>query len=455
MNLLPGSRAPAADVLPRPGPAIAVGAPARRLVVAAAVLIGCYAVAGRAFAQIGVSSLNLYIGELLIVGMAVAGPTRATIGAALAGLRRPGPLHTLGWALAVFLAYGLFEAVRGVTADPSSALEAAKNLVFNYLPVFIYGGVAVAALHRGLMVTFARWLPWANAAFILVFRVALRDRVVHLPGSQMEGVTYGMACFVSLALMVCYDRPLWRRWYLLLANGFSLLYVQVRAWWVAAAVGLLLWAVLERKVRQLMGIALAGLVVLVVLAAADIRIPGPPDRGGEVTIQSLFGRAIAPFDPELAAELTPEAASFEGTTQWRETWWREIWHGVHERQDRALYGYGYGYELSGLVPYIPEVIRTPHNVFMYALGFGGWLGVGTFAVVQFVLARRLWEVYRDTSNPIGLIIWAMGFASANFENFFETPYMAVPYYFLLGVALAPASGELGAAAVRAAERRRR
>ena len=127
---------------------------------------------------------------------------------------------------------------------------------------------------------------------------------------------------------------------------------------------------------------------------------------------------------------------------------------MHERQDRTLYGYGYGFQLSGLVPYIPEVIRTPHNVFMYALSFSGWIGVGLFVVVQLLLARRLWEVYRVTTNPIGLLIWAMGFVAANFENFFETPYMAIPYYFLLGVALSPLSGDLADAARRAADRPR-
>jgi hypothetical protein len=50
------------------------------------------------------------------------------------------------------------------------------------------------------------------------------------------------------------------------------------------------------------------------------------------------------------------------------------------------------------------------------------------------------------------MIWAMGFVTANFENFFETPYMAVPYYFLLGVAISPIAGEPAAAAVRAAAR---
>lgn len=82
-------------------------------------------------------------------------------------------------------------------------------------------------------------------------------------------------------------------------------------------------------------------------------------------------------------------------------------------------------------------LRTPHNIFFYALGYGGWIGVALFFLLQVSLARLLLRAYRVTGQPFGLVFWAMSLSLAFFGNFFETPFGAIPFYLLTGLAIAP------------------
>jgi hypothetical protein len=44
------------------------------------------------------------------------------------------------------------------------------------------------------------------------------------------------------------------------------------------------------------------------------------------------------------------------------------------------------------------------------------------------------------------MVWVMALCAGLFGNFYETPYNALPYYLLVGMALAPVAGELAEAA---------
>jgi O-antigen ligase len=107
------------------------------------------------------------------------------------------------------------------------------------------------------------------------------------------------------------------------------------------------------------------------------------------------------------------------------------------------FGHGYGFDLFGLAPEEvragqDEEIRTPHSVFFYALGHTGWVGVGLFAVLQITILRLLWRAFRLSGQPAGVVFWVMGMSMACFEQSFDTPYRAIPFYLLVGMAMAPA-----------------
>ncbi len=420
--------------------------------VAVAVLVG-YLVAGRSFAQIGVAPASVFIGELLLVAMVAYEPTRATLTAALRGLITPGPLHLLLWVYVAYLGYGFLQLVRGAAGGPP--LEAAKLFSFNYLPLFIIGGIAVHATCPGALRRLSVVLPWANLVYLGVFFVALKGSSLRVPFSAAPSLTPGAGANLTIILMLCLDRPVTRRWPLLAANVFLLAFLQLRSSWLALLLGACVWAVLTRRVRGLLLALGLALLVLVTLAAADVEIPGAASRGGGVSVQGIAARSVAPFDEAFAARLSPEAENFAGTTEWRREWWDHIWAGVHENHQRELVGYGYGFLLSDLFPQLEqEAVRTPHNVFFFALGYTGWLGVVSFGGFQAVLLACLWRSYRRTGNPIGPALWVMGLTEGLFGNFYETPYNALPFYALLGLALAPVAGPLAEAAQAAVGRGR-
>src|SRR5207247_1567860 len=106
---------------------------------------------------------------------------------------------------------------------------------------------------------------------------------------------------------------------------------------------------------------------------------------------------------------------------------------VHESPVRALMGFGYGFPIGDLVPYLEgRFIRTPHNFFLYVLGYTGWLGVALFFAFQRELVRLLWRMWKQTGQPFGILFWTTSIVCASFTAFFETPYSAIPFYLIIG-----------------------
>ncbi|MEO1063259.1 MAG: O-antigen ligase family protein [Actinomycetota bacterium] len=414
----------------------AASGPDRLVTVATWLLIG-YLVLGRAFAQIGLPGANVFLGEVIIVALLVIPSTRAVFVRSLEWLTRPGPFHVQTCAAVLFIGFGLLLVVGGFFAghDP---LQTLKNLAFNYYVVMMLAGLAIGVRDRELLPRLALLLPWLNAAYVLIFMLALRGVTVSLPFSAIEGLTPGAATVVSLALIVCYDPAPGRRWYLIAANVFCLLFLQVRGDWLAATLGLGIWATLRRRWRSILVIGAVGLGALLFVSVLDLSIPGAADRGGAVSAEEIFARAVAPIDPELAARYSDEVEGFAGTAEWRQRWWDDIWASVHTTDTRTLFGHGYGFPLHSVADFLAGEdtnIRTPHNVFFYALGFSGWLGVAIFATLHLTILAALIRVYREFGDVFGVVLWVMATSSALFGNFFETPYNSAPYWFMVGVVL--------------------
>ena len=131
-----------------------------------------------------------------------------------------------------------------------------------------------------------------------------------------------------------------------------------------------------------------------------------------------MGRVLAPINPDLASEYISNYKTAEDTVLFRTVWWAEIWSSVHESPTRALLGFGYGFPLGDLVPYIEgNFIRTPYDFFFYVLGYTGWFGVALFSVFQAELVRLLWRTWKLTGQAFGLMFWAASLTFASFEAF--------------------------------------
>jgi O-Antigen ligase len=409
--------------------------------VVALLIIG-YLSMSRSFAYIGIPALKFFIGEATLGAVLLMNP-KAVLGRWVAALVKPIPLSGVAWGVLLLLVYGLFQLLRGFALGyrPMTILQ---NLAFNYYPLYFFLGFWVGSHQPGVLPWIMRALAWGNGLYGVAYLLFLNRLTVIIPGSPDVPV-FGQPIGSAAALLglMAFESSLTKVWPLLLLNSFVMLGIQVRAEWLGFLVGTLLWGRLTGRLGRLAVGGMAIVVLLCVMYLADVNLPASRGRGGSISVQEMTGRILAPLNQELAAQYSEHTGSYAGTISWRTDWWRAIWDSVHQDQVRTIFGHGYGVPLGDLVPYLAgDVIRTPHNVFFYALAYGGWLGVAIFFTLQLTLAQLLLKAHQLTGRPFGLAYWAMALMVGFFSNFFETPLGAIPFYLLLGLSIAHASHEL-------------
>jgi len=411
--------------------------------VAAFLIVG-YLCGARSFAYLGLPWISLYVGEMTLAAFLLFGP-KTQHGLWLRVAWHDRRLRRYERLLLLLLIYGAFEALHGILSG-YPAFTAARDTAFNYYPIFLLLGIWVGLRDRDFLRQVLHALAWWNGCYGLAYLLFLNRLSWIMPGTSsapspvhLFGQPYGSA--VALLGLIAFEPRLGRNWHLIALNTLVMACVQIRAEWVGFLLGVLVFAWCTKRVKPL---AIAGALLIVlfgVMYLAKIDLPAPTGRLGRISAESLVARAVAPFSPNLAYELAPpeDVVGFTGTTEWRLVWWASIWEAAHADASHALLGFGYGYPIGDLNPFIVpgEFIQTPHNVFFYALGYSGWIGVILFGLLQFELLRLIWRSYEFTGQPFGLMCWAALLAGSMFEDFFEAPYGAIPFYLLVGVALAP------------------
>ena len=409
-------------------------------------LIVGYLGLGKPFAYLGLPWVSLYIGEMVLLTFLFFGP-RTTEGDWLSVVWRVQKLRPLRRLLLLSLFYGGFLALRGVLQG-YPALTAARDTAFDYYPLFLFVGIWVGLRDSKFLCRVVRVLSLWAGCYGLAYILFLNRVPWTMPGTESRVPVflgpYGASTVALLGLLAIESGPK-QAWHLILLNLFVLLGVQVRAEWVGFAAGILVFAWLTRKLKQLALAASALVVLLGLMYATGLDLQTPTGRGesvgSRISAAYLVARAIAPVSRDLGEELasTEDVSFAAGTAEWRLVWWANIWGEVHAGLSSTLLGFGYGYPVGDLNPDIQPgtFMQTPHNDFLYALVFSGWLGVILFALFQLEIGRLLWRGYRITGRPFGFICWAAFLTMSLFEDFFEAPFAAIPSYLLLGAAIAP------------------
>lgn len=342
----------------------------------------------------------------------------------------------------LFLLYGVVSVAIGFAMSMPLA-SVLQGVAFNYYSLYLVLGLWLGASDPAVLRKFALPVAWAHGVYGVLYVVLLNDIAYNpaLIGERPTGVgLFGQptAAALMILLLLCYEPNLKRSLLPILLNAFVLLGVQVRAEWLGFGLAIACFAVLAGQVRRFATIALVLVGLLGVSALLDLRLPGLEGRGGEVSARGVVGRALATLSPDLASGLIDDAASFKGTVEWRQEFWNAIWRDINQTTDRKFFlGNGYGFPIAELVTHVDEVVRTPHNVALYALVYGGWIGLTTFVAFQLSLLAAAWVVYRRGHGPFGLCYWLLGLSLASFGNLLETPFGAIPFYLLCGIALAP------------------
>lgn len=404
-------------------------------------LVLAYLTMSRTFAHVGVGPL--YVGEIALGAILLFAP-RALLFPFLQSALRRGPLSAMALCLLVSTAFGAVQCLRGILTGYET-LDALKNVVFHTYPFFFFVGVWVGVRHPDCLKRLIHGLAWIHGIYGILFLtvfspLGLTEEIADADAGHVGWFGHPEGAAVALLGLVCFQPQLVRVWLPLLLNAFVLLWMRVRAAWLGFAVGVSLLGCLTGRIRLVTKAAAVIALLLVAGSMIDIRIPGPPGSEQVISSRDIVGRAIAAVDPRLAGRFTEYARTYGDTVSWRKLWWQEISERVHAGPLRAAFGLGYGYPLWELHPLDldGDKIRTPHNVFMYALGYTGWVGLAVFCVLQLVLWRLLWKAYRLTGQPFGFCYAVMILVWASFDNFFEAPFGAIPFYLLTGLAAAPA-----------------
>ncbi|MDZ7618819.1 MAG: O-antigen ligase family protein [Patescibacteria group bacterium] len=401
-----------------------------------AVLLG-YLCIGRSFAHLGAPPL--YMGEIVLVVFMALCPL-AVFRPTVDGLIRRSPLSGVMWCLYWFAACGAVQCIRGLGLG-HHAISTLQNTVFQAYAFFIFAGLWLGGQcgdrTKSLVWLFAACHGAYGLVYILVLSplgLATEDASGPIPWFGQPNHAAAM-----LIALLAVEARLRRLWFPIAANSFVLLAMQIRAEWLGLVVGLALWGGMTGKVRQLALSTFGAGLLFLVWCATDVTVPVPESRGGgEMGGRELIGRVVASVDPDTAASFTKRADTEHGTVSWRTEWWKAILRMVHRDPATALFGPGYGYPIWNLHPEgLDETIRTPHNAFVYALGYTGWVGLAFFVVFQGSLGAALWKVYRQTGQTVGFCFWAVCLTRATFDNFFEAPHFAIPYFVIIGLFLSP------------------
>lgn len=402
-----------------------------------------YLLFGRTFAYLGLPMASaqlppIFIGEIVLLSFLFLKPEVSWY-RALDGLVRPLPLSGVSWGLYLVAAYGLFTAIRGVFAGyPTTAI--AQELVFNIYPFYVLLGLWLGEQHPDLLSRFIRLLAWANGIYGLAYIGFLNGIVTSLPGAPIDIRLFGKPWGQAIAVLglLALDKNLRKNWIPFTLNAAVVLGSQTRAHWAGLLLALPLWGLMTRRFGKLVVVAGSFIVLLVIGYVTDFTVPSV--TGVNYSARDILAGAVAPFDEEVAARYSESARHFAGTVDWRKDWWRGIWDASTQDLTTFTIGHGYGFQLTSTADLgsSDPSLRTPHNVFFFALGYGGWLGVLTYAFLLIALGRLLWRAFRRSGQAFGVPFLALCVGIASFTNFMETPFAAIPFYVIAGMAAASA-----------------
>jgi hypothetical protein len=404
-----------------------------------------YLCLSRAFAYLGVPAWKIFISEAVLAMFLIAGP-EFNLGAwPWVALRLPVMKRFL-IVYGLFFGYGILQVIHGILAG-NPLFTALRDLTFHYYPIYLFLGLWAGLLCPDLLPKLLRGFAWFNGIYGILYLLVL-DRIPWFfpgVGDEIAPVSiFGQPIysFVALLGLIAYEKELWRSWHVLGLNAFVMLGMQIRAEWLAFGVGVITLYIVTGRGKRLLQAStiLAGFIG--VLYVTDFSLPGPESRGGgDISVGQLTNRALAPFQADLSSSNAASgigAETEEATIAWRTVWWFLIWDSVHSNPGTTIWGFGYGYPLGDLAPYLAgEFIRTPHNEFFYALGYTGWIGVILFFIFEGEILRLLWHVHRRTREPLGVPFWAAMMAYGMFFPVGETPYGAIPFYLITGWIAAP------------------
>lgn len=402
-------------------------------------LLAAYLFMGRGFAYLGVPPV--YAGEaVLMVGLV-----------GLIVSRGQHPLTAMHIVLGAFMLWGAARTIPFIATYGLDAFRDAVTWGYAAFAIVISRLVRLLDVERligwygRLVPIVVVWVPVIGVAWL-----AARASFPMVPGTDVQ-VPYfkagdfavhlaGAGAFVLVGL---YPRThlrrlteplLWAAWLV----GFSVLSALNRGGMLAMLAATSTVLIFVRSFARWLAVLLTGLLLLSVVAAANLEVDVGRDRDlslGQV-IQNLTSVVGDTGDPGLA-----------GTREWREQWWSEI-VGYTFSGQYFWDGKGYGVNLAEADGFLgvqfPE-LRAPHNAHVQFLARSGVPGFALWVTTQLAFAgtmllsaqrcarsgRRRWLALHAWI----LAYWIAAIVNMTFDVYLEGPQGGIVFWSLIGLGL--------------------
>jgi O-Antigen ligase len=361
----------------------------------------------------------------------------------LALTRRQDPLNGFAWPLLISLLYGFAQLIHGLLLG-YPLFVALEILLFNISPVYIFLGIWAGYCHPGIVRAYIRYIAWFLVVYTPLYFLFLNKLNLSWGGADSDSPVLGSPGSGSVTLLglLAYEPDLVKFWAPILVLACLTIANQERADWLGLGLALMIWGKLAKKMSRVLAVLGTIVVVLLIAALLDLRLPALPGRGGELSARETVARMAGSVSPELAESVgggRGNALFYYGTVYWRKQWWAQIRSEVSKDTTTMIFGLGYGYplaKLTGNAGTVKEGTRSPHNIFYFALAYSGLVGVGIFFWLEFGVIRILYRVFKVTGQIYGLAYFVYSFSGAFFGNFLETP-TAILFYLMLGLCIGP------------------
>lgn len=238
---------------------------------------------------------------------------------------------------------------------------------------------------------------------------------------------------------------------LILVQICLILILKARAAYVGASVTFLLHMLITRKRLFLNAVT----ILLMIVAMITIINPQSLDvnRADEASIASINKEIASIFDPDKS-----------GTASFRLLWWKILLDESFSNTKLLLFGRGFGPSLtiygdldrknfSRRNEEIAGLAKSPHNIIMTIFARMGLAGLLLWLVFNFLFFLKaikginLFRLKGDREN-FAFVSWITCFfcmilVTSMFGVLLESPFIAIPYFFFMGLGLAILDKNIG------------
>lgn len=414
---------------------------------------------GFAYTQLPLGALPIYVGEIGLAICLVTLPHRVAMPAMLR--------HPLTWALTAWMALGAALTYQHVAEYGATAL---RDAAIWYYAVFAYVGYAFAmrprhlrpllrvlALAFGAHALFCALWIWGSADILRLSPLA--------PGSKFpllylrpdaSAVHLGAGFLFALFMGKHLGWPTLTRWVVAFPQLVLMIALQARAGYVAFAAASTYLAARFRARQVVIGmVALAcvglGAAVLDVQARSGRLVLSVPRVVEEFETLLPFWRVS---DYESASSRRSVVA-----VDWRKEYWNWVLEHNTANLSSLLFGIGFGPDLTPETTRIKftrsreRPNRNPHSIAVTVFGRMGLVGLSLWLVWHVAFFSLQWRWLSAAKRAadgwqVDLAAFLTTYAilmlvAAMFGVLLESPFMAAPYFFIIGLSLRLASVYLG------------